>query len=88
MGSQVIVKQLPDCDIHADGTPALYDARLPGKGGSWGYVCQLCFDAFGPGQLGTGHGQKLIVREREEDVLLREAEMELGAGAGELDGLL
>ena len=54
----------PNCDVCVSRgnvvTPAVFDARLPGLGGTWGYVCQACFDAYGPGVLGVGHGQRLV----------------------------
>ena len=66
MAAEVKVDKIPNCDVHLDfmktAVPAVYDARLPGLGGCWGYVCQECFDKHGPGQLGTGHGQKLVLR--------------------------
>lgn len=50
------------CDVHrarGDNTQALYDAKM--KLGPWANVCQDCFDQHCYG-LGTGRGQRLIVR--------------------------
>jgi hypothetical protein len=64
-GHEIDVATAPSCDVckydNGVDTPAAYDARLPGKGGSWGNVCQRHFDAYGPGQTGTGHAQKFNV---------------------------
>lgn len=67
MSDSVEVSELPPCDVCSMGvesskTKAVYDARLPGMGGSWGYVCEKHFQQYGPGRLGTGHGQRLIVK--------------------------
>jgi hypothetical protein len=65
-GTQVEMDEIPNCDVCAhkgEGeTKASYDARLPYLGGSWGYVCERHFRLYGPGQLGTGHGQRLVKR--------------------------
>jgi hypothetical protein len=62
MSEQVEMAEIPKCDLCKDGTLAEYDARLPGVGGSWGYVCGAHWAIEGPGQLGTGHGQRLVLR--------------------------
>ena len=56
----VTVDELPDCNFctGTNPTPAKYDARI--HGGSWGYVCQTHFMAFGC-ELGTGKGQMLVI---------------------------
>jgi hypothetical protein len=55
-------ESLPACDVHKLEhnviTPAKYDARL--KYGTWGYVCEECFQLLGVG-LGVGKGQMLIL---------------------------
>jgi hypothetical protein len=56
-GKEVEVDSRPNCDIC--GQPAEYDAKT--IYGSWGYLCQSCFDDIGTG-LGLGKGQKLIVK--------------------------
>lgn len=58
-GDTATVSNIPNCDV-CKSSKAVYDARLPGLGGSWGNVCQDCFDKHGPGQTGTGHAQKLV----------------------------
>lgn len=58
MGFVVEVVELPDCDICGD--TAHYDARL--KAGPWAYVCQKCFEQYSTGRLGTGYGQRLILK--------------------------
>lgn len=49
----------PKCDVCPD--PAEYDARIP-LYGQWAYLCQAHFDLY-KCKLGTGHGQRLIVKE-------------------------
>lgn len=61
MSDTATVTKLPPCDICANGNPAAYDARLPGWGGMWANVCVEHWCEFGPGMLGTGHGQELVV---------------------------
>jgi hypothetical protein len=63
MSEQVEVKKLPPCDVcRMEGIEkdAQYDART--LQGPWAFLCQECFDVIGPGRLGTGYGQKLVVR--------------------------
>jgi len=55
------VAALPACDLCGDGTVAVYDSRT--LQGPWGYLCEAHWQSHGVGQLGTGHGQRLIVRE-------------------------
>jgi hypothetical protein len=50
--------QLPKCDLR-DQT-AEYDART--KHGPWAYLCPDHWGSETYGQLGTGYGQKLMVR--------------------------
>jgi hypothetical protein len=50
--------QLPKCDL-CDKT-ALYDART--KSGPWAYLCPDHWSSETYGQLGTGYGQKLMVK--------------------------
>ena len=63
MSTEVKMLTIPPCDIHAaaivpQAIPAAYDAKT--TMGPWAYMCQACFDKYGPGQLGTGYGQRLI----------------------------
>jgi hypothetical protein len=62
MSEQVEMNSIPQCDLCNDGTPAKYDAQLPPLGGGWGNVCQDHWMRYGPGKLGTGHGQRLVLR--------------------------
>lgn len=57
-GMEAVVSQLPPCDLHPD-RPAGYDFRT--QAGFWMFGCERCFRLMGLG-LGTGRGQKLIVR--------------------------
>lgn len=57
--------KLPNCDYHKQvyGDPtvtAQYDAMVPSLG-MFGYLCEYCFQKHGPGRLGTGIGQRLVV---------------------------
>lgn len=65
MSEQVYVAALPECDIHKyvkgkPGVPAAYDGAT--KGGPWANMCEECFAVEGVG-LGTGRGQRLLLRE-------------------------
>jgi hypothetical protein len=62
----VVVAEIPACDIHLqlDGArvPAVYDAALanvPNR--PWAYLCEDHFQTWGPGRLGEGFGQRLIL---------------------------
>lgn len=58
------VYALPDCDMHKQmfdvKVTAAYDAMVPALG-AFGYLCEDCFRRHGPGRLGTGIGQRLVV---------------------------
>jgi len=58
-GQSVKVAELPPCDLCGDGTPAQYDSRT--VHGPWGYLCAAHWRSEGPGRLGTGYGQRLVV---------------------------
>lgn len=60
MGTEVKVATLPPCDVCQDGTPAQYDAKT--NGGPWAYLCDPHFVSLTNGRLGTGLGQRLVVR--------------------------
>jgi len=65
-----IVDTIPNCNfMHIAGTTlARYDGALhtPNQAtGRWSYMCEAHFTQFGVG-LGTGIGQKLILRDSEE----------------------
>lgn len=66
MSEQVEVAELPDCDIHKytkgkAGVPAAYDGKT--RSGPWANMCEECFAEYGVG-LGTGRGQRLILKPR------------------------
>lgn len=56
-GTKTYVDSLPTCDFC--GRKAEYDAQTPT--GQWANLCPRCFTGFGC-SLGTGRGQKLVVR--------------------------
>lgn len=58
MSEQVLVDKLPPCDFGC-GT-AVYDGKT--FTGPWAYMCEKKFNENGIG-LGTGKGQKLVLRE-------------------------
>lgn len=58
MAQIVKVDSLPQCDIC--GAVAQYDAKT--VFGSWGNLCENDFQQYGLGQLGTGYGQKLVIK--------------------------
>ena len=65
MSTEVEVDKLPSCDLCKalkikDDEPALYDGAT--SMGPWAYMCETHFHMYGIG-LGTGQGQRLIVRE-------------------------
>lgn len=67
MGTQVTVTALPSCDFCAqagDTTPATYDART--VYGPWANMCERHWRIYTNRQLGTGHGQKLVLAEQED----------------------
>jgi hypothetical protein len=57
-GESVEVSSLPNCDLC--GQQAHYDAKT--VMGPWANLCELCFAEYGPGRLGTGYGQRLVVK--------------------------
>lgn len=68
MGSEVTMDHLPLCDFHKEQgseVPARYDAKT--IYGPWAYLCQKCFELYGPSQLGTGYGQRLVTQEEGND---------------------
>ncbi len=70
--TEVWLYQLPDCDTHLkfEGlvVPAAYDAETIFDDGCWAFMCADCFRRFGTGRgLGTGLGQRLILRATEEE---------------------
>lgn len=66
MSDSVNVTKLPTCDVckYDDGidhVDAWYDARL--LSGQWANVCEAHFRSHTNRRLGTGFGQRLIVKE-------------------------
>lgn len=60
MSDKVEVYSLPPCQLHSDGTLAEYDAKT--IWGPWAYVCVRCFRKYTSGRLGTGLGQRLVLK--------------------------
>lgn len=52
------VCRIPDCDI-CKRRPAKYDGKT--VQGPWAYMCAPCWVSWGPGRLGTGYGQELVL---------------------------
>jgi hypothetical protein len=66
MGSEVVMAEIPMCDfcVGEDDViiplPAVVDART--RMGGWAYMCNAHWVAHADGMLGTGHGQRLVLR--------------------------
>lgn len=63
MSTEVEVAVLPDCIFckeRGETTPAEYDGKT--QFGPWANMCDFHWRAFGVGRLGTGFGQRLILR--------------------------
>jgi hypothetical protein len=64
MAEEVTVSRLPDCQICKSRSdvpvPAAYDGKT--VFGPWAYMCEADFAKYGVG-LGTGEGQRLILKE-------------------------
>lgn len=60
MSDTAKVAVIPTCDV-CKTFPAVYDGKT--VHGPWAYMCQACWDEIGIGRLGTGFGQRLVVRE-------------------------
>ena len=61
MEAMVKVGHLPKCDFC--GKEAHYDGKT--SVGQWAYMCEECFVKHGLG-LGTGIGQKLVIKKPEK----------------------
>ena len=67
MSSQVEMDVIPVCDfceMEEDtivSLPAVVDARC--RHGGWAYMCNVHWAEHADGMLGTGHGQRLVLRE-------------------------
>jgi hypothetical protein len=69
MSTQVIMRELPNCDICAKrgrkARKARYDAAT--RWGPWAYMCNSCwFMDAASRELGTGIGQELILKPEPE----------------------
>ena len=67
MGTEVKMAELPACDtckLQGKTGTAEYDAKT--YRGPWAYMCEACWSAFVayPGKLGTGMGQRLVLRDK------------------------
>lgn len=67
-GTEARVYEIPTCDFckgEFRARDAVYDGRTAY---GWAYMCQQHWDEHGPGTLGIGHGQRLVLsREPEPD---------------------
>lgn len=63
-GVEVEVAALPPCSIHFERFRQSVDAHYDAKTiwGPWAYLCETCFKRYGPGRLGTGFAQRLVVK--------------------------
>lgn len=59
MSTEVEVAVIPPCDI-CKSKLAAYDGKT--IHGPWAYMCEGCWSWHGVGKLGTGYGQRLILR--------------------------
>ena len=59
MSEAVYVETLPECDFC--GITAQYDSAT--VSGPWAYMCTEHWAAYGVKKLGTGFGQKLLVKD-------------------------
>jgi hypothetical protein len=67
MGETAYVDKYPPCDFvdlmhNSKPVDAHYDSRT--IFGGWAYMCDRCYTAYGVGRLGTGYGQRLIVKKK------------------------
>jgi len=66
MATEVTVRRLPDCDVCKFETPgekprpAAYDGKT--IHGPWANMCEEHWKSHGVGRLGTGFGQRLILK--------------------------
>lgn len=56
-GTTASVSELPPCDFC--GAIAIYDGKT--IHGPWAFMCSEDFEKFGPGRLGTGWAQRLLL---------------------------
>lgn len=60
MSTTATVTTIPPCDFDATHGPAYADFKT--SFGPWANGCEDCFRKYG-GRLGTGYGQKLVVKD-------------------------
>lgn len=62
MAEEVVIAEPRDCDFHKKRGKSV-QAKYDGKTvfGSWAYMCEEDWKAYGIGRLGTGYGQRLIL---------------------------
>ena len=66
-GTEARVHALPKCDFCKDTdttVEAAYDGRTPY---GWAYMCEAHWTEHGPGRVGLGNGQRLVVDTEPED---------------------
>lgn len=65
MSTTVTVAELPYCDLCKafgnEPTKAFVDGKM--KQGPWAFMCEKHWESHGVGQLGTGYGQKLLLKQ-------------------------
>lgn len=61
---EILVHEMPECDLCIHFKVVIQTAAFDGatRMGPWAYMCESHFAEFGIG-LGTGVGQKLVLRE-------------------------
>jgi hypothetical protein len=62
MSEQVEVREFPQCAMCSKPSLAAYDSKT--KMGPWGYLCEKHWRSHGVGRLGTGFGQRLVLRKK------------------------
>lgn len=64
MSDAVIVAELPFCDLCQAFGRAPAKAVVDGKTkqGPWAFMCAEHWASYGVGRLGTGYGQKLLLK--------------------------
>lgn len=65
MSDRVEVATIPDCDVckyeeRREGVPAVIDGKT--TRGPWANMCERHWGSHGVGRLGTGFGQRLVLR--------------------------
>lgn len=60
MAETVVVARIPKCDL-CTTEDAVYDSKMKGTT-AWAFLCQTCWDRVGVGRLGTGYGQRVVLK--------------------------